>query len=560
MLPQRIEVAGFRFLSYFSRLPMTMAAQTPSHHHVTQLEVQETVHIGQRISIGLIALSLSTFSLALGLAFIKSPAPLLVVAPPIKVDIAPSSATAVTLNWTTPEAETGAGEAIKYDLRYADFPITTENFSDAIRVRGLPTPQVPGRMESFTITNLNPNTTYFIAMKWMDADGNVSTLSNVTTKTTELATIACLPEWTCSAWSGCINGHQNRTCTTSNACTSDVGQPITEQSCTNGVYGIEPVAIRNPILVAGVGPGVTSRVRIIDPVTLKVLHEIIPFGRENLSGTNVATGDIDHDGDADILVGAGAGSEAMVKYFSSTGKLIAEFQPYPASPEDGASVAVDDVNGDGIDEVVTLPARGSAQLRIFQYSVETQRFTALAQTLVYPRSNQNGFTLATGDLNLDSRADIVIAPRANGRSVTAVSLNADQTFTRLVRLNPENQTFTSGLTVAVADINGDGQAEIVTTAGPGYYSHLKIWSVSGALQAEFRPSSAAFRGGLDLAAFDVDQDGREEIITSSFEKGNPELQIFSLSPLTQRFERTQNVSAYPRSLQVGLRIDAAPRI
>jgi len=45
---------------------------------------------------------------------------------------------------------------------------------------------------------------------------------------------ACVPDWSCTAWSSCSGGAQARTCTDSNSCGTTTGQPATSQSCTCG--------------------------------------------------------------------------------------------------------------------------------------------------------------------------------------------------------------------------------------------------------------------------------------------------------------------------------------
>lgn len=43
---------------------------------------------------------------------------------------------------------------------------------------------------------------------------------------------SCLENWSCSAWSSCINGSQSRTCTDSNSCGTTINRPSLSQSCT----------------------------------------------------------------------------------------------------------------------------------------------------------------------------------------------------------------------------------------------------------------------------------------------------------------------------------------
>ncbi len=90
----------------------------------------------------------------------------------------------VTLQWTSPGDDGNVGTATTYDIRYATVPITDANWTGASQASGEPVPAVAGTSQSYTITNLNPTTTYYFAMRTADEVPNWSTLSNVASTTT----------------------------------------------------------------------------------------------------------------------------------------------------------------------------------------------------------------------------------------------------------------------------------------------------------------------------------------------------------------------------------------
>src|SRR5262249_49144190 len=62
-----------------------------------------------------------------------------------------------------------------------------------------------------------------------------------------------------------------------------------------------------------------------------------------------------------IATGADAGEPPIVHiYDAPTGQLQSSFQPYPNSFTGGVRVAVGDVSGDGLPDVVTAPGPGAA--------------------------------------------------------------------------------------------------------------------------------------------------------------------------------------------------------
>lgn len=83
------------------------------------------------------------------------------------------------LHWTTPGDDDMSGKADSYDIRSSTTGITTDTWTLATPLLNPPKPQDAGNAESFTVSNLLPNTTYYFALKTLDETGNESLLSNV---------------------------------------------------------------------------------------------------------------------------------------------------------------------------------------------------------------------------------------------------------------------------------------------------------------------------------------------------------------------------------------------
>lgn len=94
--------------------------------------------------------------------------------------------TTIDLTWLASGDDGGTGTAYAYDIRYlAGTAVDGTNWATAIKVTGEPVPQTAGSSESFTVENLNPNTTYYFAIKVVDEMGNTSSLSNSPSATTQ---------------------------------------------------------------------------------------------------------------------------------------------------------------------------------------------------------------------------------------------------------------------------------------------------------------------------------------------------------------------------------------
>ncbi|HZR02669.1 MAG TPA: VCBS repeat-containing protein [Burkholderiales bacterium] len=88
--------------------------------------------------------------------------------------------------------------------------------------------------------------------------------------------------------------------------------------------------------------------------------------------------------------------------------------------------------------------------------------------------------------------------------------------------------FTGGVRVAVADVNGDGQADLIVGAGPGGAPTVSIFDGrTGVLLDQYNAFSASFTGGVYVAAADVDGVGHADVIVGADTGGAPEVRVFS---------------------------------
>ncbi|GAF91383.1 unnamed protein product, partial [marine sediment metagenome] len=108
------------------------------------------------------------------------------IPPSAVTDLATSNPTvnSITLSWTAPGNDWNTGTASEYDIRYSTSPITETSWDEANQCEGEPTPQLAGSNESFTVTGLPTDTTYYFALKTADEVPNWSGLSNVASGTT----------------------------------------------------------------------------------------------------------------------------------------------------------------------------------------------------------------------------------------------------------------------------------------------------------------------------------------------------------------------------------------
>ena len=114
-----------------------------------------------------------------------------------------------------------------------------------------------------------------------------------------------------------------------------------------------------------------------------------------------------------------------------------------------------------------------------------------------------------------------------------------------------NEKFLGGVSIASADTNGNGDGEIITGAGAGGGPHVRIFRQDGTPIGGFMAYPTTFKGGVNVAAGDVDGDGKSEIITGAGAGGGPHVRIFR-----QDGTPIGGFMAYPTTFKGGVNVAA----
>ena len=116
-----------------------------------------------------------------------------------------------------------------------------------------------------------------------------------------------------------------------------------------------------------------------------------------------------------------------------------------------------------------------------------------------------------------------------------------------------HEKFTGGVNVAAGDVDGDGKDEIITGAGKGGGPHVRVFDGYGNLKFHFFAFNKNFLGGVNVAAGDVDGDGKDEIIVSVASGASSYIRVFDPQFLLLRLQ----FLAYDRDFYYGAGIAVA---
>lgn len=234
-----------------------------------------------------------------------------------------------------------------------------------------------------------------------------------------------------------------------------------------------------------------------------------------------------------------SGAKPTVLVLKPTMNAFSGFDAFARGVSADASVAFADLHGNGQNAIVVGAPRGELPyVRTF-----THEGALIGQFLAYDKAFRGGVRTARLDIDGDGRDEIMTGAGSGGSSEVRIF---DATGNRLGSFLAFGGKDRSGVRLAAADLDHDGVDEIIA-ASSGPKKTVKVFGTAGNERFSFDVFDRAWRGGLNVAAGDVDDDGEPEIIVGAGLGGPPRVAVFD------RFGRLQkDFYAFDRNLRTGV--------
>lgn len=224
---------------------------------------------------------------------------------------------------------------------------------------------------------------------------------------------------------------------------------------------------------------------------------------------------------------------------------------YPSGGGLPWSTVVADVNGDGKPDLVVGNECAAPDCPFGSVGVLLGNGDGTFQPATAFDSGGDSFSLAVTDVNNDGNPDIVVLNTCNGCANSLLSVllgNGDGTFQAPVSYSTGGVLPGYGAAVVIADVNGDGNPDLIATTAGGVAVLLS--NGNGTFQSAVNYSS----GGSDpvsVVVGDVNGDGRPDLVVANRDSSSVSVLLGNGDGTFQTAVTYSSGGEYPQSVAIG---------
>jgi len=228
-------------------------------------------------------------------------------------------------------------------------------------------------------------------------------------------------------------------------------------------------------IIIGRSPGDNMRFIIRDDVTTNfntLLSDGGDHWAESRGVSAISTGDVDGDGRDEVIIGR---SEGDVMRFiilddatTNFNILLSDGGDHWAESRGVSAIATGDVDGDNRDEIIIGRNEGSTMKYVILDDATTNFSALLSDGGSNWASSRGVSAIATGNLDEDGRDEIIIGRNAGGTMRYVILDDATTNFSALLSEGGSNWASSRGVSaIATGNLDKDSQAEIIIGRNAG---------------------------------------------------------------------------------------------
>ncbi len=260
-------------------------------------------------------------------------------------------------------------------------------------------------------------------------------------------------------------------------------------------------------ILIGAGRGSLPWVKILTGEG-QVINEFLAYNKNFKGGVEVAGCDLDGDGRGEIVTGAQSNGGPHIRIFDSYGrpKINPGFFAADKKINSGVEIGCADINGDNKDEIIAVVGKAYKEKSLKIFNAQGVLIRQIKLGL-----KGRDIKISPIDLGGDGVEEILIGAGLDDKPMVKI-FRGDLSLINEFLAYGKN--FIGGVNAVGSDIDKDGKGEVITLPGLTGGPHLRFFNSYGDEKITKRTFlfDNNFKGGLSLAIGDVDGGGQKEIL------------------------------------------------
>ncbi len=209
----------------------------------------------------------------------------------------------------------------------------------------------------------------------------------------------------------------------------------------------------------------------------------------------------------------------QIKIFNEDNKLLNSFWVFNKWVKQGIHFVPIQVQN-GLDLIaVSLSYGGKPIVRVF-----TESGILVSEFLAYDENFKGGVNITAADIDQDGNPEIITAPESHGGPhIRVFSIYGDLEAQFFIG----NKSNHNGVQIFIDDVNNDGKLELITSLIEGQNIHFKIFNNKFKFIKDLIISKPDKIKQINFVSADVNNDNQKELIIASGKGGTPYIQIYN---------------------------------